>query len=285
MPSAIVTGETCLLTSHGWAYAGASKDPASLFGTDRRGHLVSQEVRLTFLETLPKTAIVGTDASVGIFAPETRLTLRDGIVKEAREVVEDQDARDHWFENVLTYPPLISGGLPGDLFFDALTGAASFVLDEVAVIRCRSRDVPKWETASNLGCCRFVKVSDDVFCLISATDFRQVRGHQVQHAIRALSEALWRNSEELCEEFDYTNLSCCLWYASTLTQLKVGYVLVYDTLQHSLLIKVVKDSSHMPPFRRCRCAFYRSVPNRKIRITWESSFWTPIASGFLISGR
>jgi hypothetical protein len=285
MPSTIVANEACLLTDRGWSLAGSGEARITLLGTDRHGHIVAREVGTSILRAPSRRVIIGTDAAFGVFAPETRIILRDGTTKAAEEIVEDSHPSDLWFENVLDCAPKTDERACIDSLLAMLRGSAPFVLDDAPVIRCRSRDVLDWETVSETGCCRFQKVSAEVYCVITASGFPHVKGIQLQKIVRDLSIALWRNSEEECEEFDCSKSGCCLWYASALHALKVGHVLVYDSLQYSLSVKVVGDSTHKPPFRRCRCAFYYSDMHQAIRIAWESKSWKPIVSGFLISGR
>lgn len=285
MPSAILASETSLLTNHGWTPAGAIEGAISLFGSDRHGQLVLKEATLGRLHQSSKRAMVGTDASFGIFDLETRLLLKDGTVKVATAIVEDSHVGDLWFENVLAYPSSIDEANCGDSFAAALRESAPFVLDNAVAIRCRSRDVQDWESISKTGCCRFQKISSEVFCVVTLDALRKLKGLQLYRVIRDLSVALWRNSAELCDEFDRGSSTCCSWYASALGALKNGHILTYDAVQHSLLVKVVEDLSHKQPFRKCKCAFYEPVSTQTIRLTWESKSWTPIGSGFLISGR
>jgi hypothetical protein len=285
MPSAIVANEACLLTDRGWTLAKAGPSRIALFGTDRHGHLVAKEAALSVLRGASKRAVVGTDAAFGIFAPETRLVLQDGSTKLVAEIIEDSNPGELWFENALRYPSGRDEGRYIDSFCAALTDCAPFALDGAAAIRCQSRDVLEWEKVSDTGCCEFRKVSADVFCLVKSGDFPPLKGVHFQNLIRGLSIALWRNSEEECEEFDCSNSACCLWYASALQSLNLGNVLAYDALQYSLSVKVIEDSTHKPPFRRCKCAFYQSDVPEAIRVDWESNSWAPVISGFLVSGR
>jgi hypothetical protein len=232
-----------------------------------------------------KKAVVGTDAACGVFAPETRLVLQDGATKLVAEIIEDSNPGDLWFENALRYPSGRDEARFMDSFFAALVDCSPFAIDGAAVIRCQSRDVLEWEKASDTGCCQFQRVSADVFCLVRPENFPELRGADLQRLIRSLSIALWRNSEEACEQFDCSNSVCCLWYAAALQSLNVGHVLAYDALQYSLSVKVIEDSTHKPPFRRCRCAFYQSDVGEAIRVDWEANSWAPVISGFLVSGR
>lgn len=257
----------------------------SLFGSDRHGHVVLKEATLGRLHQSSKRAMVGTDASFGIFDLETRLLLKDGTVKVATAIVEDSHVGDLWFENALAYPSSIDEAACGDSFATALRESAPFVLDNAVALRCRSRDVLDWESISKTGCCRFQKISSDVFCVVALDRLRKLKGLQLYKVIQNLSLALWRDSAELCDEFERGSATCCLWYASALCALKIGHVFTYDAVQHSLLVKVVEDLSHKQPFRKCKCAFYDPVSTRTIRLTWESHSWTPIGSGFLLSGR
>jgi hypothetical protein len=285
MPSTSIASETSLLTKQGWAPAGTVERKISLFGSDRHGHLVLRDATLGHPVGSSKRAIIGTDASLGIFDVETRLILKDGAVRVVASIVEDSVPGELWFENVLTLPSSIEEGACGGSFITALEQAAPFVLDNAAIFRCRSRDVEEWEDVSKTGCCRFQQISSDVFCVVALDGLRNVRGVQLYNVIRGLSVALWRNSADLCEEFDCANAACCLWYASALSALKIGHLFTYDAVQHSLFVRVVEDPSHKQPFRRCKSAFYDSISTQTIRLTWESNSWTPIGSGFLLSGR
>jgi hypothetical protein len=44
-----------------------------------------------------KKTVVGTDASFGIFDPETRLILKDGTVRAVASIVEDSHSGELWF--------------------------------------------------------------------------------------------------------------------------------------------------------------------------------------------
>jgi hypothetical protein len=237
------------MTIQGWTPAGTVEGGISLFGSDRHGHLVLREATLERQGGSSKRAMIGTDASAGIFNIETRLILKDGTVRTAASIVEDSHAGELWFENALTYPSSVDEEACAASFGAALKEAAPFILDDAIALRCRSRDVGDWEDISKTGCCRFQKISSDVFCVVAFDGIRKLKGVQLYKAIRGLSVALWRNSAELCEEFDYGASTCCLWYASALCALKMGHRFTYDAVQHSLLVKVVEDSSHQPPLR------------------------------------
>jgi hypothetical protein len=287
MPSVIVLSESCLLTNSGWILAGEIPDRVSLFGTDRHGHLVSKEATITLLKESSKRAIIGTDASVGIFASKTRIVLKDGTIKTAAEVIEDTQQNDFWFENVLQFPGKLDENASATFLSTVLQTCAAFVVDDLAIVRCRSRvdDMDVRKELSQSGFCQFQKISADVFCLINQESFPKIRGPRFESFIKDYSVALWRNSEEECEEIDCIHNSCCLWYASDLKAMNVGYTLKYDSLQHSLTVKVVEDSSHKTPFRKCRCAFHHSNTPTSVLVTWEANSWTPIVSGFLVAGK
>lgn len=79
-------------------------------------------------------------------------------------------------------------------------------------------------------------------------------------------------------------LGCAL-RRSEVAALNLGNLLAYDALQYSLSVKVIEDSTHKPPFRPCKCAFFQSDVPEAIRVDWESNSWAPVISGFLVSGR
>ncbi len=282
MPSVILANDSTVLTGKGWVSIGAVGRSGSLVGVDRHGKLAVRTVALTASKNSARVAVVGTEATCGIFAPETRLLLKDGTAETVGAIVETLQPGGHWFENVVTVP---SSNLTGDLFFRALSKSAAFSTDRGVALRCRSRNVQEWESASRSAGCRYTKVSEEAFCLIGSTRLKRLHGLELIRAIRDVSDAVWRSPEDEAREFDYSSLACCLWYVTALSALKVGYVLMYDSLQHSLLFRVVLDSSHKPPVKKCRCAFYQSETTASVNVTWESSSWTPIGSGFLISGR
>lgn len=265
--------------------AGSVQGQVYLTGIDRHGHLTRQEAALSDPIKRPTRAMVGTDAALGIFDSETELILKDGIVKSANEIVEQAHSDEIWFENVITCPSFLGERNYADSFVSMLIQAAPFTFGDAVALRCRSRDVQDWETVSSAGWCRFHKVASDVFCLVTLSVVRQLKGLDLCGFVRSLSRAVWRNSEEGCEEFDCLKPACSLWYASALQILKVGHLFKYDGRQHSLLVRVIEDHTSHLPLRKCGCAFLDSDSAGSVRLSWTSGSWKPIGSGFLISGR
>jgi hypothetical protein len=282
MPHAIVASDTYLMTGVGWARAGRLQIDTVVYGTDRHGHLVAKRIRSKPVDPGP-IALIGTDASFGLFSARSCLVTKDGISVKVANIVENERLDDFWFETVVALPKATDPRSFPEAYFATLKDTAYVSIKGAPAFRCRSRDVLEWEKASRFECCRLSKVMSEVFCVIDATHVESIGHKDWQGFVRDVCLALFHNSEESRQEFDIDASGPCLWYLSALDRLGDRPEVSYDSLQHTVIGKITNATEHKSPVRTCRCAFYLEQTAQTLLVEWDGEGWAPVAAGFLIA--
>jgi hypothetical protein len=279
MPSAPITSESLLISNRGWAFA--HTQPSTTFGTDRHGQIVSRPVSVKLLDQSVQPVFLGTEATLGYFAPGTMLITKPGRSLSASTLVEYGDLTDVWFENVVRLPG-DGAYLDSDRLVEALIKSAPFVSEERLARRCNSRDNEALRTLLS-PICKFYDVSNELFCILDRRALQSNPETKWPFVMNLLS-VLCGDTEDDALMFGADDPALALWYCSGLIASKKQYLITYDSLQHSLFATVRRITDQQSPFKNARCAYLESLAQRCVEIRWDDGSWSPIINGFLLKG-
>lgn len=283
-----LTGNSCLLTAHGWRKLQDRSSGGSSIGVDRSGKLTEEYVEVSPIGDLDKVAFLGSSGAFGQFHPESRLIDSDGVSRSASEIIEKNLVGECRFENA-TYVDggIASADIINDLWMELkrsaiIRGDNQIILPARGLIATDTsshfevlEDEEDWATT---------EVRPRYVC-IEESKFKEILLKFWPDAILELIGILFEKTEDRIILFDRTNYIWCLWFLFLSGgQDGVAGELGYDSLQHTTRIWLTVDAANSSSgFSKGGTAFFKNQLDTAYEAYWENPSWSPISSGFILT--
>ena len=287
MPRQSLTGNSSLLTPHGWLSLNHMANSESVVGVDRAGRLSEGSIQVAPASVLDKVAYIGSNEAFGQFHPTSVLIDSDGRSRTALEIVEDNLIGEWQFENVLSYEPCRPT--------DATIANLWTDLQKCSVLASDDRLVVPARGGSNSVSARFPLIADNrlrnpeaptlSYALVEKEVLRNAMMESWPDTVAEIVATLFEKTDEGPVAIDRGMSLLCLWQ-----QLAQAYLgareaqLEYDSLQHTTAIFMnferVRPASG---FSKGGTAFLRNQREQSYRIAWDDPSWCPVSSGFILA--
>lgn len=248
MHSVKVVGSSQVFLSDGGWVSCADWCGDHILGLNRHGQFEAAQIALSPQGTT-RSAYVGTKSAFGALAPETLLIDASGRKVEVASRIRNGDIGDIRLETVI--PPLPSN----------LQG----IWQELAKFSFAQHGSPQRLCVGELS------VSIDP-------------GYSAEEVAQVLLTALTRDDAGVVLRRRETGILAWLLSSLRTDSGKQRYAcLSYNSLQHTCSIGVeILDNRPVNEFKGA-CAFVSAEEDTTFTLEWESSGWSPIASGFLLA--
>jgi hypothetical protein len=287
MPFQILTGNSCILTCHGWYKAQNISTELLALGVDRQGQIIEQPVSIKIGSETDEVAYIGTKGAIGEFHPETAIIDSDGAIHAAGEIVQTGNVGELRFEHAVSTEILsVSEDLISQLWSDLTTFAVAANGDTLlvpttgGVVGTQRQEIAIelfLDDAENSGSSKYFSISE--------SNFRSGLDENWRGALTALCDLIFSNEDDDSLTFDREAASWCLWRILIEDQFSHGaYTLSYDNLQHSTIVELqITESKSRSGLMRGSTAFFRRGKTQSHNLEWGTSSWNPISSGFILS--
>ncbi len=282
MPCALLSTKSALLTTNGWGRVEAIPGRTRVFGVDRHGRLAFKSVQAERLKSNEATVFLGSTSAFGNFAGVTRILTYDGRVITAADLAESGRITDTCFDTIVDLP---NGKLSKDFgthIWDTIASSALFVGVGKVAVGCRDwKKISLSSFARKHGLCSIERVHGQAYIITRKSGFDSAVSENWAEAVLAVGRPWLHDSEHDREEVSRDNSAFGIWYLSALRELKIGFEVKYDSLQHTISSYIVNVGAPPRSVSRGRCVCYGHERSGLVRIAWEGSSWNPVASGFL----
>lgn len=217
---------------------------------------------------------VGTARAISLFHTETKMQLATGVVVRADDCVARQGINSLYFEHLT---PSISAKC-----FD---GCSSLAWD---IVRYRSM----WSRVDVLGVAmrdpraardwadrHGVSMVTGRFVRVHRRDFERNFDGRWASVLYALTPVLKDPEEGHFEFWPHES-----YFAQNVVDQDGHLEHGYDSIQHTMSIRVRSNTASVPPILRGRVAFRLSDAQSDFRIAWTVKSWRPVSGGFILDG-
>lgn len=280
MPSSsIVAAESLLPCGEGWIAAGSVKN-ADVWGIDRHGLPTKRMVKVSEVRQSTSVIFLGTAVAFGPFAPASKVHLYGGGKMSLANLVADGIVGEKRFESWLDWGGRSISVEGKSAIWKTLVVSSAFHDGVMISMRQRGKS-PKKSTGSVWS--EMLKYGDRTYWRTTKGKLEEALDKDWRKTLQDLAE-IWGVDEEGAMEFERAEYGLVIWLICALRKGGHHAELLYDSLQHTAILRLRNVKSHANPTAKGGCCFIHLCEQSEYSVKWDDPTWAPVCNGFLLAG-
>ncbi len=284
MPSVHISDNSGLLTKGGWMRPSQATGPTEILGADRHGKMSALEVHVRATPKRSGPVFVGFPAACGIFAPETGVLLYDGRTVRAGDIASGADTQSNSVDVLHGSTDITPDGNSVPHLWAEFSCAACFRNPDRLALRCSSPvKVPPPALLRKHKSASIVTSHEQQFLILDRKGLQSAVAEDWVQAVKQVGELWLYNADKKCVAVPREFSVFGLWYVEALISLGEGFVITYDSAQHTLFSYIQLAGSRPRTVASCRCSCISAQASGIVEIHWKGTGWNPVVSGCVVA--